>query len=187
MFLFFGTLNLLRHFQRGWQLFRRMGTPPLPKKYVKFPENTWRISRPGPLDLSTGPLMELRDLHAVRLMVDVSCDLESLPRGSYGYTTPRGFNTTRGPSPIVVNQERGVFHLEIHKSIDGDIYLIGFMREYDRKRLRYSGGKVTLLSSFPEASHTLPVAVPVPRILTCLERMLSFSRKFNIALDIEVK
>jgi hypothetical protein len=103
----------------------------------------------------------LRDRHGVRAVTSAEegNDVKSLPAGVYGFTgAPAAPELPLFTHPIV----RGT---EVHKSANGEIYLIGYVQPSEKQAIE-SEAEPVHVNLFPEprGESAALIAVPMPRI-----------------------
>ncbi len=103
----------------------------------------------------------LRVRHGVRAITsqEEGYDVQSLPAGVYGFTgAPAAPELPLFTQPIVRSTE-------VHKTADGEVYLVGYVRPAEAQAIE-SGAEPVRVSLFPEPREesATVVAVPMSRI-----------------------
>ncbi len=162
-------------------------------------EVTTPTPRPITPTAAPSPLSGLREEHRVRELDPFENDLPitQLPNGVYGYTVPWILNTDptgvvggTGVSRINLNRSSfGTLVMEVHKTSDGTIYIVGFVTPDIETQLAESPEGTELEFTLLFAAHedyNRPVAIPVESILYSDNRHIDLGRDFIYANDLRV-
>jgi len=110
----------------------------------------------------------MRTVTGVRSLRKLESDLElsRLPEGVYGFTVP--WQVGPDANHLGLQQSpHGTVVAEIHKSTNGESYVVGYISESDLVRLqdpsRRTATEITMFFS-PYREFSLPVAIPFSRI-----------------------
>src|SRR5438094_1085393 len=113
-------------------------------------------------------LIAMRTVTGVRSLRKLESDLElsRLPEGVYGFTVP--WQVGPDANHLGLQQSpHGTVVAEIHKSTNGESYVVGYISESDLVRLqdpsRRTATEITMFFS-PYREFSLPVAIPFSRI-----------------------
>lgn len=100
----------------------------------------------------------LRAINQVRLIdeKDEGTPIESLPNGTYGFTY-----SPQEQSPIFRAKMFQIF--EVHKTLEGEAQIIGFVTEDDLKALGKSGNEFVSISLYPEPFQNAIKVIGLPK------------------------
>jgi hypothetical protein len=152
------------------------------------------LAEPQPVILTGAESLDaLRRLQGVRALRDLENDLNlrRLPAGVYGFTVPWIINTDptavvggTGVDRISLEQSSmGTLVMEIHKTANGEIYVVGYLSEADLVRLqdpsRREDAEVTFFF-MPYQEFNQLVAIPISRIVNSLNRSVGNSQNRSV-------
>jgi len=119
------------------------------------------------------PLEIIRKKNEVRELrpLEVGKELQNLPNGIFGFTVPWGLEEING---ISLSQKMGgTAKAEVHKTVAGEIKIIGYVNESTLIRLEDPSRTIPIetevfVKSYAEYSH--PIAISKENILQCKHR-----------------
>ncbi len=103
-------------------------------------------------------IQTLRALHQVKLVeeTDEGGAAEELPNGVYGFTY-----SPQEQSPVFSKRMFQIF--EVHKTLDGEVQIIGFISETDAQKLAAKTEEFISIHLYPEPYESAVKAIGIPK------------------------